>query len=88
VIEKNQIVKMVSVILPKGSPFDFKESDLIEYEEYWFINSKGQICSEIMGKSERIDMFRKLSNNYYASKEAGQVKLKGFLGDYYSKFNA
>ena len=52
-----------------GDPKSRSSQKIVELEYYWFINSRGVVCSAIVGKDEYADRWRKISNNYYKTNE-------------------
>lgn len=42
---------------------------------YYFLNSRGKVSYDMLGKSPSIDRFRKNSDNFFESKEIAQNKL-------------
>lgn len=61
----------------------YKESDLIEYQPYWFINSSGVVCQTLIDKKDspaRVVEFRKKSKNFFETKEECQLALNAIMG--------
>jgi hypothetical protein len=59
--------------------FKIPEKDLMEYKEYYFINSSGHIHKDILGKHPEGDRFRKLTSNMFDTKEDAERKLDFIL---------
>lgn len=68
----------VIIQTPQGL-VEIKESLLYPCNIYWFINSSGKICFTIFGKEPNVDIFRKLSFNYFVSKEEAICTLNNIL---------
>ncbi len=49
-----------------------EEDKLINYEFYYFVNSKGKICQEMVGREITTDVFRKSIGNYFKTVEEGR----------------
>ena len=53
-----------------GDPKSKSSQKIVELDCYWFINSRGKICSAVIGKDEEADRWRLLSGNYHKTQEA------------------
>lgn len=52
-----------------GDPKSKSSQKIVELPTYWFINSRGVICTAIAGKDTEADRWRKIANNYFDTKE-------------------
>lgn len=43
--------------------------DLVKADTYWYFNSKGSKCIALFGQDDKADEFRKLSGNFYKTRE-------------------
>lgn len=55
------------------------EKYMMPCDTYWFINSEGAVSDAISGKNPTTDDFRKLTDNYFKTKEDAQARLKEIL---------
>ena len=53
-----------------GTKGSLSSQKINELPTYWFINSRGVICTAVAGKDEDADRWRKLTDNYFDTKEA------------------
>lgn len=60
-----------------GDPKSKSSQKIVELPIYWFINSRGKICSAVVGKDEEADRWRLLSGNYHHTQNA--------CNDYYQR---
>lgn len=73
---KRYLAKGKAIYAKLGGHFsEVKDSDLIEYKEYFFINSSGTIHRAIKGKDSLADRYRELTGNLYESKDVAQAIL-------------
>lgn len=67
VFERNK--NTICIIEFNHTKYEVSASQLLKYEIYYFINSSGIVHQEVFGRDEKVDFFRKKSNNYFIKKE-------------------
>jgi hypothetical protein len=72
--------KLYAIINFNGRNYEVLESEISEYKEYHFINSKGEIHKALIGREAGADLFRLKSKNYFASKEDARKELDKIMG--------
>lgn len=80
VIDEFSIDKSNTLIVKYGNLTErVQEKNLFSYKVYYFINSSGDLHSALIGQNEKVDDFRRKSNNYFDIKEDAITHLNNIL---------
>lgn len=66
------------VTFPNKQSF-IKSNEVTKTEVYYFISSKGKVCSSELGKDMKIEKFRKATDNFFLDKNLCTIKLLDIL---------
>lgn len=71
------VMKMEHASQVKGDyRYEISEAALFPYETYYFVNSKGKVCIDIVGKDKAGDSFRQKVKNFFKTSDEANAYLK------------
>lgn len=67
--------KLYAIVNFNGRKYEVKDTHIILYEVYYFINSSGQVHKAILKRDKNVDLFRIKSKNFFYTKELADKAL-------------